>query len=226
MLNHTAEQEIIYNLRGKPNSEGRPMCYKCMRPRTHCVCNLVKQFRAHCNVLIIQHPHERKKYYGTAKIVTSAISNSKLLRGLQFEPAYIEKIMDGQKPYILYPGKDSVDCEDIPLDTGNTIIAIDGTWDEAGKIMHRNPFLKTFPRLTFNRPFRSAYQIRKQPKPNYLSTLESIGHLLKLSAQSMNDFELVKRYDSLFEGFQLMIAQQLEYIENGRSERKICGLES
>ena len=47
---------------------GRPTCYRCYRPESHCVCGLVPPFEAHCGLLVLQHPHERRKYYSTARL--------------------------------------------------------------------------------------------------------------------------------------------------------------
>ena len=189
--------------------DGRPTCFLCMRPETHCVCKLVSPFMAHCNILILQHPHERKKYYGTAKLALRALTNAKLLRGIQFEEGEIERATAGRDAYVLYPSKDAVDCETVSLSHNSTVIVIDGTWPEAGKIIHRNPYLKKIPALTFKRDIRSQYRIRKQPKDYCLSTIECIGHLLKLNAQATHSTSHVEEYDRLFEGFDRMIEQQL-----------------
>lgn len=193
-----------------PHPGGRPTCYGCFRPQTHCVCTLISPFTAHCNILILQHPNERFKYYGTAKLVLRALTNAALLRGVEFQAAELQNALVGQRPYLLFPSKEAHDCESVPLDATNTVIVVDGTWDEAKKILFRNPILKTVPHLTFNKPLRSNYRIRKQPRDHYLSTIESIGHLLKLNAEVSG----VKstEYDALFTGFQRMVERQLKYV--------------
>ena len=196
--------------------EPRFTCYSCMRPQTHCVCNLITPFVAHCNILILQHPHERKKYYSTAKLVTKAITNSRLLRGLEFLPGEIESTLSGQRSYLLFPSATAADCKAVYLDSESTVIVIDGTWSEAGKILNRNPFLRSLPCLTFRQELKSNYRIRKQPKDNYLSTIESIAHLLRLNAErpeSTNNRSNLNYllYDRLFEGFDQMVLKQLQY---------------
>lgn len=190
---------------------GRPTCFDCFRPHSHCVCNFIPPFAAHCNTLILQHPHERKKYYSTVKLLSKAVTNLTLLRGLEFDATALENKLHGQKPYLLYPSADAIDCTDVTLDSGNTVIVIDGTWREAQKIIFRNRFLTALPCLSFKSPITSKYRIRKQPKAGYLSTLESLGYLLKLNAQSSGNELLAAKYDSLFEGFHRMIDQQLNY---------------
>ena len=192
----------------------RPCCLKCIRPPSHCVCQSLKSFEAHFNLLILQHPHERKKYYSTAKLVLGSITNSRMIRGVEFEESFLEKTLSGSNFYLLYPGKDAQDCENIELGIKDTVVVLDGTWAEAGKLLYRNPILKNLPKISFNREIKSAYRIRKQPKERYLSTLESVAHLLKLNADcsiQRNKNINVNNYDSLLDIFSEMVTKQLEY---------------
>ena len=83
--------------------------------------------------------------------------------------------------------------------------------DEAQKIVYRNPILKTFPSLSFSQALRSNYRIRKQPRANYLSTLESVAYLLKFNASAQGNIEATIKYDSLLAGFDAMVEQQLQH---------------
>ena len=195
---------------------GRPTCYSCLRPESHCVCAFINPFKAHCNILILQHPNEWRKYYSTAKLVTKAITNARALRGVAFETGGIEKALSGQQPYILFPSKTAIDCESVRFESNSTVIVIDGTWGEAGKIMLRNPILQEIPCLTFGKVLRSNYRIRKQPKDNYLSTIESVGHLLKLNSLASGLEEQSAKYEALFEVFERMVKQQLNYFPRMR----------
>lgn len=189
----------------------RPTCYKCLRPSTHCVCNLVEPFQAHCNLLIIQHPHERRKYHSTTKLVLKAVQNSTRLRGVEFEARTIQNLIGKTTPYLLYPCKDAVDCTEVSLGKTDTVIVVDGTWDEAQKIVYRNPLLRTFPSLSFSQALRSNYRIRKQPRANYLSTLESVAYLLKFNALAQGNVASSAKYETLLDGFNAMVEQQLRY---------------
>lgn len=191
--------------------EARPTCYKCLRPQTHCVCLLVPQFRAHCNLLILQHPHERRKYHSTTKLVLRAIENASLVRGIEFDPDAILRRLGAQRPYLLYPTSDAHDCESLTLDEDSTVIVVDGTWDEAQKIVFRNPLLRTFPAISFRTQLTSNYRIRKQPKAHCLSTLESIAHLLRLNAAAHGLESSLQQYESLLSGFHQMIDRQIPF---------------
>jgi DTW domain-containing protein YfiP len=201
--------------------EPRPMCYECNRPQSHCTCNLIEPFDAHCRILILQHFHERKKYYGTAKLVARGIRNCTLLRGIVFDEAQLE-ITPGT--YLLYPSPTAVDVRRVSLGKLDTVIVIDGTWDEAAKILFNNPVLKRLPCLTFDSNLRSMYRIRKQPKPGYLSTIESVAHFLSVSAQAQGlDPSL---YDRLMNGFNAMVERQLAYVPTTPVESKLLEVPS
>jgi DTW domain-containing protein YfiP len=191
--------------------EWRPSCLKCFRPHAYCVCSSVESFQAHCDVLILQHPNERKKYYSTIRIVKQAIKNSRILSGVVFDEERLRKELAGKKAYILFPGESSVDCASVPLDENCCVIVIDGTWSEAGKIVRRNPFLMTLPRVSFAVAIESRYRIRKQPKAHCLSSLESIAHLLRVNAEAQGISGMQLKYESLLTGFDRMVEQQLKH---------------
>lgn len=192
----------------------RECCFKCFRPSSHCLCDQIETFKAHTNFLILQHPHEKRKYYSTAKLVLKSISNSEMLRGIEFDPAFLQQKLSAGNFYLLYPGADSIDCQSLTLSSQDTIVVLDGTWSEAGKILHRNPILHSLPKVSFTNEFKSQYRIRKQPKAKYLSTIESIAYLLKLSVSqdsTSSRKEYLKKYDQLFEVFSAMVEKQLAY---------------
>lgn len=208
-------------MRGLPfdiEKGARPSCYTCFRPIGYCLCQLITPFAAHCNVLILQHPNERKKYNSTAKLVTRALTNAKVLRGLIFDQQQLEQALAGQKTFLLFPGKEAQDCETLPLGLDNTVIVLDGTWSEAAKVLRRNPILKQFPTVSFKAPLRSKFYIRRQPKDHYLSTIESIAHLLKLSAAASGQKSKAEEYDRLLQTFDRMVEQQLSFFPRNRNK--------
>jgi len=167
---------------------------------------------AHTNFLVLQHPNEWRKYYSTAKLVKQTITNSTLLRGVLFEESHLHTAIDSYTPYLLYPGATSFDCEETPLSEQDLIIVLDGTWDEAQKIVYRNSMLHSIPRISFRRPLTSTYRIRKPPKGGYLSTVESVAHLLTLNAVTSGKAHMIPPYQGLFRSFDLMVERQLAHL--------------
>ena len=193
-------------------TEARATCYTCLRPHAHCVCGFISPFSAHTNLLLLQHPNEWRKYYSTAKLVKQAISNTSLMRGVTFPEDSLRSGFGEYETYLLYPGAQACDCEEVELSQKHLVIVIDGTWDEAQKIVYRNPILHTIPRISFNRPFTSTYRIRRPPKVGYLSTVESVGHLLTLNAARSGKGHMIPTYQGLFRLFDEMISRQLAHM--------------
>ena len=193
-------------------SEARAMCYTCLRPPAHCVCGFITPFSAHTNLLLLQHPNEWRKYYSTAKLVKQALTNASLIRGVTFPENTLSSAFGDRTTYLLYPGAQACDCEEVELSEQHLVVVIDGTWDEAQKIVYRNPILHDIPRISFKRAFTSTYRIRKPPKVGYLSTIESVGHLLTLNAVRSGKAHMIPTYQGLFQLFNEMISRQLAHM--------------
>jgi DTW domain-containing protein len=178
----------------------------------YCVCNLIEPFYAHCNVLILQHPRERRRYYSTAKLVLKAIVNSQLLRGIEFPQKLLEASIGHRTPYLLFPSSKALDCREVSLHSDTTIFVLDGTWSEAGKIFRRNPFIQSLACVSFRDALRSSYKIRKQPREGCLSTIESVAYLLALNGERRVSSSQLMNYESLLTGFNKMVEQQLPHL--------------
>lgn len=150
------------------------------------------------------------------RLLSAGLTNLEVLRGLTFSNEEIAGAIKGREAFLLFPGPEAQDASEAPLSKKSLIIAIDGTWSEAGKILRRNEILQTLPRVSFRNSLTSNYRIRKQPKEHYLSTLESVGHLLKQNAMGAGLVDAAKGYDALFEGFDRMVLKQLSYFPRMR----------
>lgn len=207
-------------MRGEPidSEKGpRPMCYSCFRPESHCLCQEINPIECHCNFLLLQHPNERRKYHSTARLLKRALPQTKILSGIRFSPEQIESTLANQKAYLLYPAKNAVGAESVDLDKNSSIIVIDGTWVEARKIIYRNSFLREVPTISFSTALRSNFVIRKQPRENCLSTIESVAHLLQINARAKIDEPTAARYEYLFQIFNLMVERQFAYFPRMRN---------
>ncbi len=176
------------------------------------MCDYLPPFQAHANLLLLQHPNEWRKYYSTAKLVKQAITNTSLMRGVTFHAENLQEKILSHDTFLLYPGQDAVDCESVPLSDRSLIIVIDGTWDEAQKIVYRNPILHPVKRISFQKPLVSTYRIRRPPKGGYLSTVESVAHLLTLNATVSGCAHKIPTYQGLFTLFNEMVNRQLKHM--------------
>lgn len=116
---------------------------------------------------------------------------------------------------VLYPTPDAELLEDMkPQHFPHEILVLDGTWHQAKTLLRDAPLLSKMRRVRFKRELPSEYQIRKEPKQEYLSTVESVHHVLScLEPDTQN-------LDRLLVVFRKMIAENIAARrDEGRSSR-------
>lgn len=189
--------------------ENRPTCWHCLRPESHCHCKLISPFFAHCNTLILQHPREKKRFYSTAKLIQQWIRNCKLVRGIEFDQTHIRDLFPQTQLAVLFPEGNAVPATSIRLSAATTVIVIDGTWSEAKKIYRHNTWIATLPHISLSPLLRSRYRIRKQPRPECLSTIEALAYMF-IENSSLK--QQTAAYSNLLAGFDRMVDTHLQSI--------------
>jgi DTW domain-containing protein len=186
----------------------RQNCADCLRPKTGCICHLISKVHSDVEVLILQHPLEVNETKGTARLLHLCLPNSRISTGEIFDESIL-----------LYP----VTSEDHSLgispppelnpawlnDLKNIrLIIIDGTWRKSRKILCKNPYLQTLPRLKLQDLPAGRYTIRKARKPHQLSTLEAAcAALAQMAGESgKTRFEPILKS---FSAFNAMVALQM-----------------
>ena len=87
------------------------------------------------------------------------------------------------------------------------LIVIDGTWRKSRKILCKNPYLQTLPRLVLDDLPAGQYSIRKARKPHQLSTLEAATAAL---AQLETDAAKFAPLKQSFLAFNAMLAGHMK----------------
>ena len=190
--------------------ENRPTCWQCARPESHCHCTLISPFLAQCNTVILQHPREKKRFYSTAKLITQWIRNCKLVRGIGFDQAAILDLFPNTQLAALFPAGNAVPANSLRLSAATTVIVIDGTWSEAKKIYRENTWIADLPHIALSPLLRSRYRIRKQPRPECLSTIEALAYMFIENSSSPQ--HKTGAYMNLLEGFDRMVDTHLQSI--------------
>lgn len=191
-------------------TENRPTCWQCIRPESHCHCKLISPFFGQCNTVILQHPREKKRFYSTAKLITQWIRNCKLVRGVAFNQTAIVDLFPNTKLAVLFPRGNAVPASAIHLSDATTVIVIDGTWSEAKKMYRENTWIADLPHVSLSPLLRSRYRIRKQPRPECLSTIEALAYMFIENSSSRRQKDAI--YMNLLEGFDRMVDTHLHSI--------------
>jgi DTW domain-containing protein len=166
----------------------RESCYSCYRPQKTCLCESISQLDTGIKFVVLIHPREaRKQRTGTGRLTYLSLLNSELICGIDFtENTQVNSLLRNPRyfPVVLFPGPDAVYTCD-PLirkeSTKRTLLVflIDATWSLAAKMMKKSRNLQGLPKLTFEKEYRSLFQIKKQPQVHCLSTIESAFYLIE-----------------------------------------------
>lgn len=210
----------------EPAPTEREECSTCYKPVRHCFCDAIRNVSHDTHITIIQHPRERRHPFNTVRILEQALESVTVHpffpkgRWEQEQADVIatslESRPDGESIAILYPSKDATLLEEASSTTmPNHLILLDGTWFQAKKLYEHLPCLHDLPKVAFAPEQPSEYKIRKEPKENYVSTLEALVHSLRLIEPENQNVE------DLLHPFRTMVNKQLEVRGTGQSKRRI-----
>lgn len=173
--------------------------------------------------VLLMHPKEAKKNRtGTGRIATACLENAEILMGLDFsQNKRLQELLhdDRYYPMMMFPGPNAWNAkkEGFKENLNGKIpmpIILDSTWWCAKKLIKLNPWLLDLPQLSFYGDYRSIYTFKKEPEPEYISTLESCYYLIK-EFQENNITDKNVNPEPMMDAFKEMIRFQLQ-AENER----------
>lgn len=195
----------------------RDECARCRRPVALCYCAHLTQLETRTRVVILQHPRERGVAVGTARMASLCLPGSEIHVGADFRdaPWLATLLADRAQPAaLLYPGEGAIDVVAHPPERPITLVVVDGTWAHARKLVRTHPALAALPRYSFVPAAPSEYRIRREPSPEYVSTIESLVYVL---GALEGDPE---RFTALLAPFRAMVEAQLEHARRSTGGRK------
>ena len=195
----------------------RIVCERCWRPKVVCYCRFVTELHTQTRVLILQHPRERDVPINTARIASLCLPDARLMTGLAWSQnaELARALSDPSRPAaLLYPGASAIDVEANPPACPITLVVVDGTWWQAKKLVAANPQIAALPRYAFRPHTPSNYRIRKEPKDDYVSTIEALAHVLGVLEKDP------ARFQAMLDPFRAMVDAQISYIESGVGGRR------
>ena len=203
-------------------------CYNCFRPVQYCLCKYTKPVDAGVKFVLLMHPKEaRHQRTGTGHITHVTLTDSEILVGCDFSKnvRLQDLLHDSQYyPVLLYPGDNAWTAEKdgFAQAVGNRkllVLVIDATWFCSRKVIEASPFLLDLPRLSFSGAYRSEFTFKREPRPEYISTIESCYYLIKeLQAAGLADKSADP--EPLMTVFRQMVRDQLQ-AQNDRIDGKL-----
>ena len=171
------------------------------------------------------HPKEAKVAIGTGRMVHREVLASHLLVGERFEdaPALTRLLIDPNYfPVVLFPAVGAFDLTTataesarrfFPASRRPLVLALDGTWSTAKKLLRLSPRLTALPAIRFTPPTASRYgRLRREPRPGCWSTLESVHQVIvRLDALGIAPAPKARAHDHLLELMDGAVRRQLAF---------------
>jgi DTW domain-containing protein YfiP len=170
-------------------------------PEPHCVCHKIKQVKLPFNIMLCCHSKEWQRNDNTgqwALISSKDIARVRWHRKAELiHPAIqTEEFISEAGHYLLFPSDDAVDIQQLFQDTTplaaqelsqpiTQLWVIDGTWQEAQKMLRQSPWLKAMPKVKIvppeGQPLESQFQLRRNQQG--LCTMEAIEAAVKCRSE-------------------------------------------
>lgn len=199
-----------------PATTPRPHCYRCDKPLATCICTKVERLANNTGVTIVQHPRERRHPLGTARLAELGLRDVRVL--VDVEGRYrgpIAPTTFPEKTAVLYPGAQARPLPDPASEEAPThLVVIDGTWHQAKTLYRDMTWLHEFPHYVLSPDAPSRYRIRREPKHDYISTLEALLLALQHLEPSLAGVE------HLLGAFDAMIDLQIAHEAAGSNHRE------
>ena len=179
----------------------RPLCLRCKRPESHCLCALIPALTPRARVVVLQHPSEARHALNTARLAVLGLGGARRLVGERFQ--YEQWAEPGYAPHVLFPGEGAEvlapGCA-AAMGAPVQLIVPDGTWTHARKLLHINPQLAALPRVMLPPGLTTRYRVRHADIPGALSTIEAVTHALNALEAPRNFDELLRPFEALIDG--------------------------
>jgi DTW domain-containing protein len=184
----------------------RAPCLRCFKPQSTCYCAQLRPFESRVKFVLLQHPSERRKAIGTARMTHLSLPGSLLIVGRTFDTDLQVNALIADPRYhcvSLFPGPGSQDLGEagglstFPAGKIPVVFVLDATWPLAKKMLFRSPNLVALPRICFTPEHESEYLIRRQPHPYCLSTLEAVHRTMTFMDPEADSGRLLTLFRSM-----------------------------
>lgn len=194
-------------------AQNSPKCSECWRVKSKCLCSEINRQPTKTHVLILQHPQEARNPLTSARLASATLEGSVHKVGLTWRSlsAALGEPAESKDWAVLFLGtlKNSaklaktpfqvVTQKGTPVDSSliKGIVILDGNWKQSKTLWWRNPWLLKLKRIVLNPEVPSNWgNLRKQPRPECLSTIESLSFTLENLKESP---KVSKSLNSIFQ---------------------------
>lgn len=163
---------------------GADRCPRCSLQPRWCICDMLPSVDTRLAVHVLIHRGEQRKPSSTgtlvARVVTNAMQHVYQRQSRFFPPRSLaaDSLLPGRDVWILHPRGEPLPIEGDTSDPGTRgipqVVLLDGTWRQAGEMLHSVEGLGRCVRLPDTGLEPGRFWLRDQPGPGQLSTAEAL----------------------------------------------------
>ncbi|MCG9558390.1 tRNA-uridine aminocarboxypropyltransferase [Vibrio kanaloae] len=154
---------------------------------THqCICHLIPSIESQIALVLLTHENELSRDTNTGKLLQQSLEQCEsFVWQRKTPPADLISLLDDNtlQPFLLLPSEKSMECQQAVLNETNDrkplFIILDGTWQEAKKMLNKSPWLKNIPQIHLDITSESSYTLRRNQDSGHLCTCEVGVELFK-----------------------------------------------
>ncbi|MBM4244114.1 MAG: DTW domain-containing protein [Deltaproteobacteria bacterium] len=181
----------------------RAQCYRCFKAAATCICASIERAANRTGIVILQHPRERLHAIGTVRFARLGLRH---VRVRTCVPGTDASMPLPPRTAVLYPAPGAPDLAALPRsEHPRHLVILDGTWTHARKMYATQTWLHELPQVCLTPAEPSRYRLRREPRPDYVATLEAIVAALRILEPGIDGL------DALLGSFAAMIDRQAEF---------------
>ncbi|MGV3002898.1 tRNA-uridine aminocarboxypropyltransferase [Vibrio sp. E150_018] len=173
--------------------------------RYQCICRHRPILDSTTQIALLTHPKETQRATNTGKLLIHNLSNCQVhIWDRVNPPVELVKQITEQPSYLLFPSEDAIEVSELQASikihenrSSPLFIILDGTWQEAKKMLNKSPWLQRLPKVVLSSEQTSNYRLRRNQEAGNLCTCE-VGISLLQQREPHKDFSSLQQYFELF----------------------------
>lgn len=171
-------------------------CYQCRMHLDLCFCSHIHPLNLKTKVIVLMHWREFHLITNTGVLAHKVLTNSEIrFRGRPDKnPTELKDLLDPKyNAHVLYPISTAKTLDEKFLEKQTqplTLIALDGNWGQASRMIKREPVLKHLPKVKLPIGLESNYHLRRNPIAGNVCTFEAIARSLGILESPHVQFQM------------------------------------
>ena len=189
-------------------SEFLQPCPRCQL-KHQCLCDVLPELDVPTHIALLMHENELSRETNTGQWLLKSVRSSSSHVWQRKTPCpELLALLESElyQPFLLFPSEESQPVEAAYRDAQNSnktplFIILDGTWQEAKKMLRKSDWLSGIPHAHISPTEASRYQLRRNQQAGHLCTLEVGCEVLIAIGEQQKAQQLLGFFEKYMQAF-------------------------